>query len=138
MSTKREQILDYVKTQLEAVSGINEVTINQVNPVDLETVKLPCIFIYFGRETRLAAGQGVIGYETWELELNLEVWGMNEDMEDLLGKIHTKMHSVETMGGLLKTSYRTGVDMLVIDPEQALQAMSIDYLLIYQHIKGTM
>jgi len=138
MSTTRENILDTIKTDLTAVTGVNHVALLQPSPVDLDTIALPAIFIYTGPEVRLADNRAVIGWETWQWNIIFEVWARDTDMEALLGKIHTAMFNDEEIGNYAVISYRTGVDMQVIDPEQSLQCMVIEYEVIYRHIKGVM
>ncbi len=137
MSTKRTDILNYIKTILEGVSDLQEVFVNKSTIVDIETVKMPCAFVFSGPESRLVDPHySVIGYETWDWNVGLEVWAQDTDMEALLGSIHEKMHSGEQMNGKAVTSFRTGVNMMVIDPTQSLEVMAIDYSIIYRHVKG--
>lgn len=138
MSTTRENILDRIKTDLTAVTGVNYVTLLQPSPVDLETIAMPAIFIYTGPETRLSDNRAVIGYENWQWEVILEVWARDTDMEALLGLIHAAMFADEELGNYAVISYRTGVDMQIVDPEQSLQVMVISYEVIYRHVKGVM
>lgn len=136
--TTRENILAQIKTTLEAVVGMTEVQVNRTIPVDIETVGFPCAFVYSGKETRLTDDRAVIGKENWEWEILIEVWGRDEDMEALLGLVHTAMYNDYSIGGHAEYSYRTGVDMLTIDPERSLEAMLLTYSVIYRHTKGVM
>ncbi len=139
MSTKRSDILTYIGTMLGEISDIKEVFVNKPTVVDLDTVSLPCAFIFSGPETRLVDPHySVIGYETWDWNVLVEVWAQDTDMEALLGTIHEKMHSGEQMNSKAVTSFRTGANMMVVDPTQSLEVMSIDYSIIYRHIKGGM
>ncbi len=138
MSTTRENILDTIKTNITAVTGISSASLLQPSPVDLDTIAMPAAFIYTGAEVRLADNRAVIGYETWQWEVFIEVWARDTDMEALLGLIHSKMYLDEEIGNYAVISYRTGVDMQVVDPEQSLQVMLITYEVIYRHVKGTM
>ena len=138
MSTTRENILEQFKTDLTVVTGINYVERLKPSPVDIETVPMPAIFIYTGPEVRLRDERAVIGYETWDWEIVLEVWARDTDMEVVLGNIHAKMFADETLGGYAVTSCRTGSDSQVVDVEQSLQAMLVLYQVIYRHVKGIM
>lgn len=138
MTTTRVNILERIKTDLTAVSGVQYVDLLQPSPVDLDTIDMPAIFIYTGPEVRLSDNRAVIGYESWQWNVVLEVWTRDTDMEALLGKIHAAMFADEEIGNFAVTSYRTGVDMQIIDPEQSLQAMIIEYEIIYRHIRGVM
>jgi len=138
VTTTRVNILNTIKQDLSSVTGVNYVTILQPSPVDLDTIPLPAIFIYTGAETKLFDNRAVIGYENWQWEVIMEVWARDTDMEALLGSIHTAMFNDEELGNYAVTSYRTGVDMQVIDPEQSLQVMVITYEIIYRHVNGVM
>ena len=135
--TVRADILAYIKTILQGVSDLTEISVDRANLIDLETVKFPAAFVFSGTESRVTdPSYDVIGYETWRWNVAIEVFAQNKDMEILLGTIHEKMHSGETMNGKAVTSYRTGVDMLIIDPIQSIKAMLIDYEIVYRHQKG--
>ena len=136
--SKRTDILAHLKTTLEGVSGIEEVQINRTIPVDIETAVFPCVFLYSGIETRLMDNRAVIGYENWEWTVLIEVWGKDEDMEALLKLVHDALFADEQIGGHAVTSYRTGVDMLVLDPDRHMEAMLIQYTIIYRHTRGAM
>ncbi len=134
-NTTRQNILAQIKTTLEGVESITEVQVNKTTPVDIETIGFPCAFIYSGGETRQQ--NGPITYETWEWEIQIELWARDSDMETLLGVVHAAMFADEKIGGYADTSYRTGVDMYVIDPLQSLEAALITYLVRYKHVRGT-
>lgn len=136
--SSRTSILSQIETVLQGVSDIKEVIINQVTPVSMETVALPCAFIYSGPEIRLSDDRSVIGYENWEWNVLIEIWARDSEMENLLSSIHSAMFANELMGGYAATSYRTGVDLFVIEPEQSLQSMLITYAIIYRHVRGVM
>lgn len=136
--SSRTSILSKIETVLQGVDGINEVIVDKVTPVSLETVVLPCAFVYSGSEIRLTDDRSVIGYENWEWDILIEVWARDSVMETLLSSIHSAMFANELMGGYASTSYRTGVDLFVIDPEQSLQSMLITYKVIYRHVSGSM
>ena len=138
MSTTRENILDKAKVILTAVDGVLYVDLLHPSPVDIETIPMPAIFIYTGPEVRLNDNRAVIGYETWQWNIVLEVWARDTDMEALLGKIHTAMFNDNDFSGSAVVSYRTGVDMQVVDVEQSLQVMVIEQEIIYRHVKGIM
>jgi hypothetical protein len=138
LTTKRTSILNQIKTTLEGVSGMGAVEVNRATPVDIETIAFPCVFVYSGSETRLTDNRSVIGYENWEWQILMEVWGQDQDMEALLGLIHAAMFADEGIGGFAVTSYRTGVDMYVLDPDRARSAMLLSYSVIYRHVRGDM
>jgi len=136
--SKRADILAHLKTTLEGVSGMEEVQVNRTIPVDVETAVFPCAFIYSGPEMRLTDGRSVIGYENWEWTVLIEVWGKEQDMEALLKLVHDALFANEQISGHAVTSYRTGVDMLVLDSDRHMEAMLIQYTILYRHTRGAM
>lgn len=140
MSTKRQLIQDYVVSILEDnVEDIKQAEWNRLTAIDVETAALPAAFVYGGKEQKILVGEEApIGWETWRWPITIEVWAQDTDMETLLGNIHEQMHSGQTMGGKAVRSERMGVEHLVIDPEQRLQAMLIEYEIIYRHVRGGM
>ena len=87
---------------------------------------------------RLTDGRSVIGYENWEWTVLIEVWGKEQDMEALLKLVHDALFANEQISGHAVTSYRTGVDMLVLDPDRHMEAMLIQYTIVYRHTRGSM
>jgi len=59
-------------------------------------------------------------------------------MEDLLNDIHTTLFADERLGNYADKSFRTGVDLLFLDPERSLQDMIIEFEILYKHLKGVM
>lgn len=136
--TKRQDILEQLKSMIETVYEVKYVEINRMTVLDLDTVPMPCVFIYSGREVRATDDESVIGFENWDWNIVVEVWANDMDLEDLLGKIHAAIYEDYTLGNLASYILRTGVDMLVVDPEKLLKAMLIDYQVKYRHQIGVM
>jgi len=136
-TTTRMNILNTIKSVLEGVSAIQEVQVNRNTLVDMDTISMPCAFVFSGAEVRITdSTYAVIGYETWDWTVSIEVWAQDTDMEELLGDIHTAMHNNEHLSTYAVTSFRTGVDHFVVDPTQLLAGMLLDYSIIYRHRKG--
>jgi len=142
--TTRQEILGEIKSTLENIVDSSD---NQIfkfigdtqSPINLDTVPLPAIFYYSGREIRLESDdRAVIGKENWEWYITLEVWAQNTDMEELLEDIHEALYSNYTLGRHAEWSERMGVDFVTIDPAEHLQAMVIPYRVIYRHNLGNM
>ena len=134
----RTDILDRIESLLRAIPDIRDVVVNKSTPVDIDTIVMPYVFVYSGVETKLKDSRAVIGSETWDWAVILEVWATEESMEDLLAAIHAAMFADENFGGYASYSERMGVDMYVIDPTRALQSMLITYSVIYRHVQGVM
>lgn len=138
MSTKRENILNKIKEILDDIEDVKYVEIDRMLQPDLETIPLPSVFIYPGSETRVTSG-GVIGYETWEWVITLEVWSDVSivTLESLLNDIHTTMFTNERIGNYADYSYRLSSEFFYIDPEKNLKGMILNYLIRFDHPKGT-
>jgi len=137
--SKRQLILDYIKTRLSGLSALKHVELNRVTPVDLETTPYPCVFVYSGTEVRLTDDRAVIGQENWQWNITLEVWAKDDtDLEDLLRVIHEEMYNHYTLDGNAVYSVRIGSDMFTVDPSRYLKGMTVDYMVIYRHEKGIM
>lgn len=142
--TVRQEILAEIKTTLE---NIVDSSYNQVfkfvgdtkSPINLDTVPLPAIFYYSGREIRIETDdRAVIGKENWEWYITLEVWAQDMDMEELLEYIHEALYANYVLGNHAEWCERMGVDFFTIDPNEQLQAMVIPYRVIYRHNLGNM
>lgn len=137
-NTTRQNIFDTVEAILTGITSIKHIQVAKISPVDLDTCPFPAAFVYSGPEVRQMGDQAVIGYETWLWQLMIEVWARDTVMETLLQSIHTAMFADEDLSGYAVTSYRTGVDFLVVDPERSLQSMLVEYTILYRHVKGVM
>jgi hypothetical protein len=137
-NSTRQEILNEWITILGTLSTLKHVELKKITPVDLETVVFPCAFLFGGAEQKLNDGRAVIGYENWLWRVTLEVWGKDQDMEALLKEIHDLMWTNRSIGGHAVTSERVGVDFLVVDVEQSVEAGLIDFDVIYRHTKGVM
>ena len=137
-NSKRQDILAQTVTILTTLTSLKHVENKRVSPVDLETVPLPCAFVFGGVEQKLNDDRAVIGYENWLWRVVIEVWVKDADPEDILKEIHDLMWTNRNIGGFAVTSDRVGVDLLVVDPEQFIEALLIDYDVLYRHQKGVM
>lgn len=138
MATTRENILSEIQSILEGVESIKYVELDRMFQPDLDTISLPAVFIYPGAENRVTSG-GVIGEETWEWEIVLEVWSNVDEvtLESLLNDIHKIMFTNERIGNYADYSYRVNSEFFYIDPEKRLKGMLITYLVRFGHTKGT-
>ena len=134
----RQQILAELVTILKTAPSLQYVENKKISPVDIETVAFPCAFIFSGAEQKLNDGRSVIGYENWNWRVVIEVWVKDADPEDILKEIHDLMWTNRSINNLAVTSDRVGVDFLVVDVEQSIEAMLIDYDVLYRHERGVM
>ena len=136
--SKRQDILSEIVTILETLVSLKHVELKHVSPVDLDTVPLPCAFVFGGAERKLNDFRAVIGYENWLWRVVIEVWVKDSDPEDILKEIHDVMWTNRSIGGHAITSDRVGVDLLVVDVEQSIEALLLDYDVLYRHERGVM
>lgn len=139
MPTIRENILAEVQAIISDESlGFKHVEINRSTPVDIDMIAFPACFIGSGPEEVAADELQVIGAETFEWEIVLEVWLRkgNDTDEVMLGKIHTAMFANYNMSGNAAFSHRTGFTPLTLDPARFLRAMRVTYDVVYRHKLG--
>jgi hypothetical protein len=135
-ATKRQQILSSIANTLCQVSAIQTVSINKSDPVDLDTIPMPACFVYSGPQNRAGDDDTIMGYETFEWTVIVEVFAENVDMETLLGQIHNKMFFNCHQSGTAEFSWLSGVNIFLIDPLRQLQMMSLEFYVLYRHPMG--
>jgi hypothetical protein len=144
MSTKRQITLNNIKNIITNItSGGNvlfkHVGITRIPPTELDTVAFPAAFIYSDRETKFFDGENaVIGSETWDWSIIIEVWAQDKDMEDILNSIHSAMYADYKFSNTVEWSERVGVELFTIDPTRSVEAMLVPYRVIYRNILGNM
>lgn len=136
--TIRNQILDRIKVILEAITGIEEVSIDKTTLISIDSVPMASCFIYAGPETRAKDDRQVLGRETWVFIVQIELWTYIEDSETMLGSIHDAMYADRTLSGLAVNSYRIGADSRYFDLDGQRKAMLIPFEIVYRNILGDM
>lgn len=138
MSTTRQNILTQLETVLEAISSVKYVELERSKPIDLDVLPIPCIFVYTGDEKRVVDERAVIGKETWDWNVVLEVW-TNTDPEDILNDIHTAMYTNRTLGGYAINTIRDSLEgIYVIDEDANVKSLILNYSITYRHTLGIM
>jgi hypothetical protein len=143
-NTKRQTMLAYLQTIMEAtvddagVAVFKHVELTRTGPPDLETVAYPACFIYSDREYRLEDERSVVGSETWEWYIIIEVWAVESTLEAILEFVHKKIYDNYTLNNNANWAERMGVDFLTIDPAQSLESMAIPFRIVYRHTLGLM
>jgi hypothetical protein len=145
MATKRQSTLSRIQEIIraatidgETIFDSDSVKLSKQPPVNLSTATFPQCFIYSGPETRLLDERAVIGKESWEWLVFLEVWGSDNVLEDLLNAIHSAMFADYKFTNTVEYSERIGVDFQTVDPTMQLESMVIPYRIIYRNAKGNM
>jgi len=133
--TKRQNILNNIKTVLQSISGIGSVELEKGNLPDIDTVAYPCIFIYSDSETRI---ESPIGSERWSWHIVAEVWTKTNNLEDLLKDIHSKMYEDVRRGGYALDTKRIATEFFFVDPSKGIKGMAITFEVNYQHALGDM
>ncbi len=139
-TTKRKAILTSIQGVVQDIGEFQTVLIKQPTPQDLEKALFPCAFIYGGVETKLLDNRSVIGYETWEWRVTIEVWtkGEVDQTEDILALIHKAMFDNDSLDGNCEYCTRVGVDFWVLEPEHFWSSMIVPYTVLYRHTNGVM
>jgi len=144
LSTTRQNILSQIQTDIVAITSaevavFKSVQCKQPGIPDIEKNEYPCVFIYTGPEKRVEdPSRAVIGYETWDWTVMIEVWSKESTMETLLSLIHSALFADYTLGQNAVLCRRSGVDTWVLDPEHDWCSMVIPYLITYRHTQGVM
>lgn len=145
MATTRQNILETIKTDLEGIidtetheAVFKYVSVARIPPTELDTVPLPACFIYSESEKRITDERSVMGRETWEWIVVLEVWALDKDLENLLEYIHETLYADYRFGNYAQGSHREGVDFFTIDTTMRTEGMVIPYNIQYCHVAGAM
>jgi len=132
---KRNRILQLIANAVKSIPYIKTVEVDRINAVDITKTSLPAIFIYGGNDKSI---DDVIGMETWDWEISVEVWAKGKDMEDILADIHKKLHAINGKTGEINTITRTSSEMFVVDPTKLIKGMLLKYSVIYRNPLGDM
>lgn len=137
--TVRASILTNIDTTLKTVTGLVDASIyvGKMEQVDLDAVDLvlPLTFAIQGPEQK--ASEQVMGMETWNWTITIEVWCAQASVETLYGAIQTAMLTDITRGGYARKTERISGDALPIDPGRGLSAFQLTYQIQYRHPWGT-
>ena len=139
--TVRASILNDIDGTLKAVTGVTDASVFVGNIVDFDLdnlptgVDLPLVFAIQGPEQK--ASEPVMGMETWNWTITVEVWCISSAVETLYGLIQAAMLADITCGGYARKTERTGGDVLSIDPGRGLSAFQLTYQIQYRHPWGT-
>lgn len=135
----RSNILSNIETVLKAVTGLvaDSVFVGKLEQVDLDAqdVVLPLTFAIQGPEQK--ASEQVMGFETWNWTVTVEVWCRDTSVETLYAAIQAALMADITRGGFARKFERTGGDVLTIDPGRSLSAFQHTYEIQYRHPQGT-
>jgi hypothetical protein len=136
--TKREKILESYRFDSEDMDEIKKSEIGKISPIDLDTTPLPAIFVFSGNQRRVP---GIIGCDTWEWPVILEVWAKDTVVEDLIGKIYIKMmdnehRSIDGGPNNAEESYLSSIDIHLVDPTRRLVAFSLEFTVGFDHPIG--
>lgn len=117
------------------------VDVGKLATPDLETAPVPAVWVFQGPEEFIE--NATAGFDTWEWSIYIEVWARDNDLEHLLGLIHTEMGKNNADGGLI-CSVTMGVidvkrkscELTLVDPTKSLEMMSIVYSIKYRNPYG--
>jgi hypothetical protein len=135
----RSNILSNIEAVLKAVTGqvADSVFVGKLEQVDLDAADLvlPLTFAIQGPEQK--ASKQVMGMETWNWTITIEVWCSDTSVETLYGVIQAAMLTDITRGGYAQKTERTGGDVLPVDPGRGMAAFQQTYQIQYRHPWGT-
>jgi len=136
MASSRNNILTNLQSTLEGISSIKTVIIKKSSMTDLDVISLPAIFIYIGPEEKVFDQRAIIGYETWDWKITLAVYARDTDMEELLKDIHDVLFASRTLTNTCIDIIRQSADELMVDVEDSLKILILDYSVLYRHTIG--
>lgn len=133
--TTRQSILSNIQTTIQNIAAIKTVILNKLSISDLETFPFPICFIFSGGENKV---WDVLNYESWEWPVYIEVWALDTDIETYLGSIHNEMAKDYTRGGFALDCERIGTSApWLVDPDDSLAGMLIEFKIKYRNVYGT-
>ncbi|MCK5235475.1 MAG: hypothetical protein KAR06_00705 [Deltaproteobacteria bacterium] len=130
-NTTRQDILADIKSTLNGISVIKQVSVGKVSAVDIEKVAFPVCFVFSEDETKAEPKSDLV--ETWIWHIGLEIWSKNSDMETMMGLIQTAMNEDRTCGGNAIFCERISSDRYMIDPSKFIMGLSMTYEIKYRH-----
>jgi hypothetical protein len=140
--SKRQDILNNIQTTLEAVSSLNTVIMYQPTSVSLDTIYLPCAFVFTLSESESGLTSGLVGQETWEWILGIEVWFKNEttNEETILKAVNDALYVDGQRGGCAVDTKRISIDHFEVnnDRENSIKGFAMTIRILYYHSYGVM
>jgi len=145
--SERNLILERFKTVIQAQSTFKYVDVNRATPIpNISNHPMPSAFIYSGGEIRVKDDRAVIGQETWDWGVFVEVWckGSNFSTETLLKTVHDAVYvdsaltTPGTLGVLAKSITRASASDLLMDPAAELKGVMIEFSVLYDNTWGVM
>lgn len=139
MST-RQNILNQFVTDISAMTVVPLQEVHQKQPTlaDVEKLSFPSAFVYTGVETRVEDSRAVIGYENWDMEVVVEVWSKEDNLESILEEIHAAIFADYTLGGNAVEAKRLGSDTWILDYEGTWYVLYIPFAVFFRHVRGIM
>ena len=136
-NTVRQNIIANMNTVLTAISGINYVESNRTAPVKLDDVALPACFIYSGVQVQILSGaEAVIGYETWDWDVIVEIYTKTTSPEALLQTIYNALYTSRSHAGYALRTTLMSVDPLDFDPTGEYTGLMLVFRVAYRNVSG--
>lgn len=138
--SKRQDILDNIQTTLENITEIKTVMMHQPYAVDIETIVLPAALVWTISESESGATSGLVGKETWDWIIGIEVWfkADDSDSETLLKVVNDAMYTDGQRGGCAIDTKRIAIDHFEVynDRDNNIKGFSITFRILYYHSYG--
>ncbi len=135
----RSDILGNIETVLKAIVGLipEQVYVGKLQDVSLNdpSVALPVVFVIQGSEQKVP--EPVMGFETWNWTVSIEVWCLDTSVETLYSAIQSALTADITRGGFSRKFERTSGDVLAVDAARGISAFQQTYQIQYRHPYGT-
>lgn len=136
MPTRRENILNDIKTRMATITGSPYVEINRVTPPDFNTDPFPLIFVYSSTQSRAVNTQDLNSKESWIWQVVIEAWAYDTNMEEFAGNIYAKWYEDLTLGGYAIDSKLVSFEIFDVEPSRRLFGVELTFEVYYRHEFG--
>ena len=130
----RKDILASFEEDLNEITELQAVEVNNVAPADLDEKPFPCSFVFSGPSVKV--DRACIGFETWDWSVVVETWLEGEDVEDWIERLHRKLSEDYTRNGNSTESYLVDTDIITLNPTKELQSVVLIWRVRYSHKIG--
>lgn len=135
MATVRQNILANIKTVCEGITGVNNVFVNEVNPVNIQIHTPPLIFIDSISADR-DFGDEAFEDEVWRWRISVEVIANGGDLEDWLGLLHDALMLQPSRGGNAEDTERLSDDQFDLDDTDQFKRLITIWEILYFNDRG--
>ena len=129
--TTRQAILTGVATLLSSIPALKAVRLlHDVALQEVETLPSPYAVIYPLAERSHPVQ--VIGREVWDMDVAVEIWSREKNIEDLIGDVTKKLYTSVIHSSVHEVK-RVSIENLY--PEMGVYGARVVFTLVYSHLR---